>query len=51
MVTLSHSDVLGSAIGAFLGFALLISWIIVFQVCRVEWGAFADQISFTFPIG
>lgn len=43
--------VIYSGIGAALWTAVLLAWIITFQTYRVEWGEFADSLSFTFPTG
>jgi len=45
------SDVIKSAIGLAIWIAGLVSWIVVFQRNRSEWGAFGDQISFLIPLG
>ncbi|XP_017467470.1 PREDICTED: gamma-secretase subunit pen-2 [Rhagoletis zephyria] len=40
-----------SLIGALIWVAIIISWIIVFQTKRAEWGAMADYMSFIIPLG
>ncbi|CAH0549576.1 unnamed protein product [Brassicogethes aeneus] len=40
-----------SAIGAILWFTILLSWLITFQINRVTWGEFADNLSFIIPLG
>ncbi|XP_067634009.1 gamma-secretase subunit pen-2 [Eurosta solidaginis] len=43
--------VIMSLIGAFLWTAIIISWVVIFQTNRAEWGEFADHISFVIPAG
>ncbi|XP_054740350.1 gamma-secretase subunit pen-2 [Anastrepha obliqua] len=43
--------VIFSLIGSLVWAAILISWIIVFQTKRAEWGAMADYMSFIIPLG
>ncbi|KAJ8956356.1 hypothetical protein NQ318_015094 [Aromia moschata] len=40
-----------SAIGSFVWLVILITWITVFQVNRVKWGEYADDMSFIIPVG
>ncbi|XP_001600921.1 gamma-secretase subunit pen-2 [Nasonia vitripennis] len=40
-----------SAIGALISFAAYLTWIIMFQIHRAEWGEFADSISYILPAG
>ena len=44
-------DVILSAIGALLFLAVFITWIVIFQTHRAEWGEFADSISYIIPTG
>jgi len=44
-------NVIMSAIGSTIWTVGFISWIVVFSTYRVEWGAFADYISFNIMIG
>lgn len=48
---LSFVDVIYSAIGTLFWTILLITWIIIFQTNRADWGASADYISFIIPLG
>jgi len=48
---LVFSDVIRSAIGAVLWLAVIIAWIVIFQVNRAAWGATADSMSFIIPKG
>lgn len=43
--------VIFSGIGAILWGLVLTAWIITFQVNRVAWGQFADDLSFIIPLG
>ncbi|KAK2175747.1 hypothetical protein NP493_711g03013 [Ridgeia piscesae] len=43
--------VIRSAIGAVLWLAVIIAWIVIFQVNRAAWGATADSMSFIIPKG
>ncbi|KAK9886450.1 hypothetical protein WA026_016734 [Henosepilachna vigintioctopunctata] len=43
--------VIYSAIGAGIWAVILITWIVIFQLSREEWGEFADRISFIIPLG
>ncbi|XP_054718603.1 gamma-secretase subunit PEN-2-like [Uloborus diversus] len=43
--------VIRSAIGAIIWAAGLISWIVVFQLYRADWGEVADRLSFIIPVG
>lgn len=47
----SKTDVIYSAIGTILWTIVLATWIALFQINRVEWGEFADEISFIIPLG
>ena len=38
-------------IGAFIWTAVIVTWVVIFQVYRAEWGATADRISFIIPKG
>nr|AXY96274.1 Pen2 [Locusta migratoria migratoria] len=40
-----------SAIGSIIWTIILVSWIVVFQTHRAEWGATADYMSFIIPTG
>ncbi|XP_049839877.1 gamma-secretase subunit pen-2 isoform X1 [Schistocerca gregaria] len=40
-----------SAIGAIIWTIILVSWIVMFQTHRAEWGATADYMSFIIPTG
>ena len=43
--------VIRSAVGAGIWIVGLITWIVLFQINRADWGATADQISFIIPKG
>ncbi|XP_021001874.1 gamma-secretase subunit PEN-2 [Parasteatoda tepidariorum] len=43
--------VIRSAIGAAVWAAGLITWIVIFQLNRADWGEFADSLSFIIPVG
>ncbi|XP_065172242.1 gamma-secretase subunit pen-2 [Atheta coriaria] len=43
--------VIYSASGALVWLVGLVTWVIIFQTHRVEWGEFADNISFIIPLG
>ncbi|KAI0231627.1 Gamma-secretase subunit pen-2 [Lamellibrachia satsuma] len=43
--------VIRSAVGALLWLAVIITWIVIFQVNRADWGATADYMSFIIPKG
>lgn len=43
--------VIRSGIGAVLWLAVIITWIVIFQVNRAAWGATADYMSFIIPKG
>lgn len=43
--------VIRSLIGSLVWFSLMITWVVVFQLKRAEWGATADYMSFIIPIG
>lgn len=45
------TDVIYSAIGALVWLVIVITWVTLFQVNRVNWGEFADDISFIIPVG
>ncbi|XP_058805843.1 gamma-secretase subunit pen-2 [Phymastichus coffea] len=40
-----------SGVLALISISAYVAWIIVFQTYRVEWGQFADSISFVIPAG
>ncbi|XP_011182957.1 gamma-secretase subunit pen-2 isoform X2 [Zeugodacus cucurbitae] len=40
-----------SLIGALIWLVVLITWIIIFQAKRVEWGEMADRMSLVIPLG
>ncbi|KAF4531359.1 hypothetical protein B566_EDAN018102 [Ephemera danica] len=43
--------VIFSALGTLIWTTLLTTWVVIFQVNRAEWGAFADRMSFMIPTG
>ncbi|XP_070497164.1 gamma-secretase subunit pen-2 [Chironomus tepperi] len=43
--------VICSAIGSIAWIVALIAWVITFQTNRIEWGEFADDLSFIIPLG
>ncbi|XP_039953777.1 gamma-secretase subunit pen-2 [Bactrocera neohumeralis] len=43
--------VISSLIGALIWSVILITWIIIFQTKRAEWGEMADRMSFIIPLG
>lgn len=45
------TDVIYSAIGALVYIVALTTWIVIFQLNRVEWGALGDDLSFIIPLG
>lgn len=47
----SFSDVIASGIGALIWLIVIVSWIVLFQYKRADWGEFADDISFIIPLG
>ena len=45
------SDVIRSVIGSVIWTAVIVTWVVIFQLKRAEWGASADYISFIIPRG
>ena len=45
------SDVLRSILGSVVWIAVIVTWVVIFQLKRAEWGASADYISFIIPKG
>ena len=45
------SDVIRSVIGSVIWIAVIVTWVVIFQLKRAEWGATADYISFIIPKG
>ncbi|KAL0281228.1 UNVERIFIED_CONTAM: hypothetical protein PYX00_002279 [Menopon gallinae] len=43
--------VVSSIIGCIIWLVIIISWTVIFQTKRAEWGEFADTISFVIPTG
>ena len=44
-------DVLRSILGSVVWVAVIVTWVVIFQLKRAEWGASADYISFIIPKG
>ena len=44
-------DVICSAIGSFIWFMAIFAWVALFQAKRIEWGEWADDLSFIIPLG
>lgn len=44
-------DLVRSAIGCVLWVILLVSWNVIFQTFRVQWGLIGDQLTFIIPRG
>lgn len=47
----SVADVIFSGIGTAIWAIIIATWVIIFQINRAKWGAFADDISFSIPVG
>ena len=45
------SDVIRSVIGSVVWIAVIVTWVVIFQLKRAEWGPSADYISFIIPKG
>lgn len=44
-------DVILSGIGTLISAIGIATWVVIFQVNRAEWGAYADDLSFNIPVG